>query len=208
MIAPKRNKIFMLLLDLFLHFKFKSRFQAVNFIYPDTFYCTESQLIIGNHTTWWDGFICWKLNNDLLHKKFHIMMLETQLKRFWFFQKIGAFSIDPGNRSVFTSLDFASQLLQNTENMVVFYPQGVLNSIYNETFVFHKGLAHILKNNQQASLLMYAAFWDYSSTEKPYLNVYLEKIKNPSHLSTAQIENTYREFYANSKAKQILNFKP
>lgn len=208
MIAPNRNIIFVRLLDLFLHFRFKSRFSNVNFILPIGFKTPNAQLIIGNHTTWWDGFICWKLNNDVLHKKFHIIMLENQLKRFWFFQKIGAFSINPGNRSVFESLNFASELLKNNQNMVVFYPQGVLNSIYDESFQFHKGLAQILKNAQDCTLLMYAAFWDYSSQEKPYLNVYLAQIENPSQFSTPEIEIQYKNFYADCKTKQILTFKP
>lgn len=208
MIAPKRNKIFTLLLDIFLYLKFKSRYQKVNFIYPIGFSAPKAQLIIGNHTTWWDGFICWKLNNDVLNKNFHVIMLENQLKRFWFFQKIGAFSIDPGNRSIFESLNFASELLKNNQNMVVFYPQGVLNSIYDESFHFHKGLALVLKNAQNCDLLMYATFWDYASSEKPYLNVYLAQIENPSQFSTPEIEIRYKKFYAECKTKQILNFKP
>lgn len=208
MILPKKKKAYMLLLNLFLYFKFKSRFQYVKFIKSTDFLTTKSMLIIGNHSTWWDGFICWKLNNEVLHKNFFSIMLESQLKRFWFFQKIGCFSIDPGSRSIFESLNYASDLLNNPENMVVFFPQGALNSIYDESFVFHKGLVHILKNRPEASLLMYAAFWDYSSSEKPYLNVYLEQIEFASTYSTPQIEKIYHDFYSKSKSRQILNFKP
>ena len=54
-------------------------------------------IITPNHISWWDGFFIDYLTRKFLNRKGYIMMLEEQLSKYWFFQKIGAFSIDPSN---------------------------------------------------------------------------------------------------------------
>jgi len=50
-------------------------------------------LIIANHISWWDGFWILYLNKKVIHRKFHFMMLEEYLKKHWYFQYIGGFSV-------------------------------------------------------------------------------------------------------------------
>jgi 1-acyl-sn-glycerol-3-phosphate acyltransferase len=83
-------------------------------------------LLLPNHMSWWDGFfadyICRKLHDRL----FHVMMLEEQLRRFWFFRKVGAFSINPADRaSTAETMCYANDVL-NAGSVVVMFPQGVL----------------------------------------------------------------------------------
>lgn len=102
----------------------------------DHFYLTKalppikdntSILITPNHMSWWDGFIIDYLCRRLVHKRFHIMMLEQQLRRYWFFQKLGAYSISTDTEaSIDESLYYTSRILSNPDNLVVIFPQGIL----------------------------------------------------------------------------------
>ncbi len=59
----------------------------------------KAVLMIGNHFSWWDGFFAHYLNMKLLQRRFNVMMLENELKKRMFLNKIGAFSINKGSRS-------------------------------------------------------------------------------------------------------------
>ncbi|MDX1777464.1 MAG: hypothetical protein R3339_01145, partial [Thermodesulfobacteriota bacterium] len=52
-------------------------------------------IITPNHISWWDGFFIYYLSKKKFNRKIYLMMLESSLEKFWFFQKIGAFSINP-----------------------------------------------------------------------------------------------------------------
>ena len=73
---------------------------------------SKSLILTPNHFSWWDGFFVYWLNNRTLNKKLFIMMLEDQLKRYWFFQKVGCYSIDLNdNRKIVASLKYTIDLL-------------------------------------------------------------------------------------------------
>lgn len=206
MIYPKKSKIHQLILTWFLNFKFKKSFSAINYIGDFQSNNNKSLLVIGNHSTWWDGFLMWKLNLDLIHKNFYAMMLESQLQRFWFFIRVGCFSINPGSKSVIQSLKFGKKLLENPENMLVFYPQGKFFSLYDIDFQFNKGIDFLIKSNTNTEILFYCLMIDFSSFEKPFLNIYLKKIENVVEYDFQKLELEYKKFYAESKSLQINNF--
>ena len=56
-------------------------------------------LLVGNHFSWWDGFFAYYLNYTLWRRKFHVMMLEEQLEKRMFLNKVGAYSVKRGSRS-------------------------------------------------------------------------------------------------------------
>jgi 1-acyl-sn-glycerol-3-phosphate acyltransferase len=109
----------------------------------------RSLLLLPNHFTWWDGFFLYYLNQKLWHKRLHIMMLQEQLERFWFFRYLGAFSIKLGNREeARRSLDYAARLLHSPANMVIIYPQGVLEPYDQRPLSFHTaGISQILRQS-------------------------------------------------------------
>jgi hypothetical protein len=154
-------------------------------------------LLIGNHFSWWDGFIANLLNNKIFHRKFHIMMLEEQLSRRMFLNKAGAYSIKRGSRSVMESLHYTRDLLNGKENLVVLYPQGEFESIYRTTVRFEKGISAIvagLKN--KFHVVFYAALVDYFSHRKPALTIYLREIPQEMALDPESIETVYNTFLA------------
>jgi 1-acyl-sn-glycerol-3-phosphate acyltransferase len=129
-------------------------------------------LLIGNRFSWWDGFIAYRLNDLILHKKFHIMVLEEQLGKRLFLKKAGAFSIKRGSRSVVESLKYAAGLLNDNENMLVVYPQGTMTSIHRRPVRFEKGTERIIAGaSNRLMILFYAALPDWFSGKKPELTI-------------------------------------
>ena len=55
---------------------------------------SKSLIVTPNHFSWWDGFFIYWTNKKLFNRKLYVLMLEEQLKRYWFFKKLGCYSID------------------------------------------------------------------------------------------------------------------
>ncbi len=202
MIPPKKIKFYVWLLNMFLDYKFKKCFSNVSYFLESNIDTQKSILIIGNHTTWWDGFIAWQLNRKLFNKQFYVIMLEDTLQKLPFFQKIGAFSIQPKSKSIVKTLQTSVELLNKNDTYLLFFPQGKLHSIYDSSFIFNKGIEKIVSKSTDTQLLAYASFWDFAGNEKPYLNVYIQSLN-----TNVDIQQQYKLFYENAKQKHILNFK-
>jgi 1-acyl-sn-glycerol-3-phosphate acyltransferase len=129
-------------------------------------------LVIGNHISWWDGFWIRSLNKKVLGRRFHVMMLENQLRGNRFLRRMGAFSIKPGSRSILESLTYASELMKDPKNLLLYFPQGKIESQYQHRFVFKKGIEKILAG-RQVQILFVANLTDYFSAARPQLCQYI-----------------------------------
>ena len=160
-------------------------------------------LLIGNHFSWWDGFIAYRLNDLFLHKKFHIMMLEEQLEKRLFLNKAGAYSIRRGSRSVVETLSYTSGLLHEPENMVVVYPQGTITSIHRRPVRFERGTERIIAGaSDRLMILFYVALPDWYSEKKPGLFVRIIEY-SARERSVTDLEEAYNIFLDECIAKQI-----
>ena len=158
-------------------------------------------LLIGNHVGWWDGFWGMYLNLKVLKRKFHFMMLEEQLLKYRFFNYTGAFSVDKGSRSVVESIRYASELLNDSENMLLMYPQGRLHSMYEHHFQFEKGLERMLKNRERKVQVVFSAnLVDCFTEPKPSLSIYTENYEGACTVEA--LEHAYNDFYARCLEKQ------
>ena len=160
-------------------------------------------MLIGNHFSWWDGFIANFLNIRVFHRKFHVMMLEEQLNSRMFLNKAGAYSIKRGSRSVIESMQYTVDLLSNAENLVVLYPQGVFESQYLRPVRFEKGVCTVAARvTNEVHLVFYAALVDYFSSHKPSLSVYLREVPREIALSPESIESAYNAFLSECTLQQ------
>jgi 1-acyl-sn-glycerol-3-phosphate acyltransferase len=126
-------------------------------------------VIVANHGTWWDGFFVYILNERVLHRRLYVMMLEEQLQRFWFFNRLGAFGISPGNpRSVRAALAYSAQLLRDPSHCLCMFPQGSLHRFGERPLGFKRGLHRILRDyGGQASILPLAISCEFRGERKP-----------------------------------------
>lgn len=170
----------------------KNNFRSVTFV-DDPGPTGKALLIIGNHFSWYDGFFMNYYNNLVLKKKFHVMMLEEQLKGRMFLNKSGAFSINPGSRDIIESLRYSSQLLADPGNMLLMYPTGQIQSSYISSFSFMKGLDRILEGNDP-EIRFYACLVDYFSERKAAAWIYFSDAPDNCQ-DTASLEKAYNDFY-------------
>lgn len=150
----------------------------------------RSLIITPNHFSWWDGFFIDYTMSHLSNRKIYILMLEEQLKRYWFFQKVGAFSINPKNpQSIKTSFDYIVEVLSDPKNVLLFYPQGEIEDYVKRPLKVKKGLKAILNMTNSEVIVLPVAFRiKYGNTKKPDILVRFgetissDKIKNNFNL--------------------------
>lgn len=154
----------------------------------------HSVLLISNHVSWWDGFWVLHLCMNVLYKKFHFMMLESELKKRPLFSKSGGFSIAKGAKSIIESLNYSSELLNDKNNLVLMFPQGKLHSLYHHDFKFEHGVERIIEKTPQSKLVFMATFIEYFDHPKPDLYIYLSEF-NPDNLKKNELVTFYSRFY-------------
>jgi len=160
-------------------------------------------LVIANHISWWDGFWAMYLNVKVLKRKFHFMMLEEQLRKFWFFNYTGGFSVNKKAKSVIETLKYTGELLSDFKNMVLIFPQGEIQSMHLQTFQFEKGINHILRDKEdKIQILFMANLVDYFSKPKPIINIYIQEYQS-LQINLESVQNGYNEFYKRCIANQI-----
>lgn len=121
-------------------------------------------------------------------------MLEEQLKKNWFFQHTGGYSIKKSTRSVVESLNYTAELLENNKNLVLMFPQGKIQSMHRSEFVFEKGIERILKLlNNEIEIVFEVNLVDYLSNAKP--TAYLNAKTYKGDYSLAGIEKAYNKYY-------------
>ena len=129
----------------------------------------KSILVTPNHISWWDGFFIDFAVRNIFNKNIFLMMLEEQLKKFWFFSKLGAYSINPGNvKSVLETVNYSSLLLEQPENFVVVYPQGKIEAYEKRPLKLKKGLELIIKTSNKNFIVLPVSFRiQYYNEKKP-----------------------------------------
>ena len=115
-------------------------------------------IILPNHNTWWDGFFIFFLNQQLFKRKVYLMMLEDQLKHYSFFQRLGAYGINPGDPDdVRKAIRYTSRILNESnpeEILVCIFPQGELLSWYRQPITYKRGIEVIMRRATQAITLL------------------------------------------------------
>lgn len=126
MIKAKHNYFARKLFDLYIDKLMKKSFSHFYFMNQLPKFSEDATLILTpNHFSWWDGFFIDFLNRKLIKRKIHVLMLDNQLKKFWFFRFVGAFSIDLENKkTMIHTFKYVKELLKDSRNLVVIYPQG------------------------------------------------------------------------------------
>jgi len=203
MIRAGHRKFFVIFFDFYTKWMLRRHFQRI-IIYTSPDETDKPVMMIGNHFSWWDGFIANYINLELFRRKIHIMMLEEQLRGRMFLNKAGAFSIRKKSRSAIESLDYTVGLLENRDHLVVLYPQGEFQSVYSSRIRFQPGIMRVLKGlRKPVQMVFYAALTDYFSSFRPHLSIYLETVDPDDLQDIKALENAYNDFYNACKEKQM-----
>ncbi len=159
----------------------------------------RSILLLSNHCSWWDGFWQLFLNMKIFKKKFHFMMLEEQLKKHWYFNYTGGFSVKKSARSVVETVQYSAELLSQPQNLVLMFPQGKVESIHKQSVSFEKGVEKILERTDRSKvqIVFLVNSIDYFINKRPILYHYIKEYKreNSNYL---ELEKDYNAFLKES----------
>ncbi|KHJ37557.1 2-acyl-glycerophospho-ethanolamine acyltransferase [Pedobacter glucosidilyticus] len=202
MVTPKENRLIYRFFSWYIQYIIKKDFSSFSFnkIEVDK---DKAILLLANHCSWWDGFLLFYLNKIYLKKKFHVMIVEDTAKKVWFMKYLGAFSVQKQSRSVVNSLQYAAQLLENPNNLVLIFPQGQLFSNHVSSIGFEKGLLHIVQNTSKKFQYLFAvSLFDYFQNRKPSVSIYLKEWQAQEYTSLQVIKNEFNKHYDDAKSQQ------
>ncbi|WP_183565761.1 1-acyl-sn-glycerol-3-phosphate acyltransferase [Mucilaginibacter sp. SP1R1] len=139
----------------------------------------HSYLFMSNHFSFWDGFfalyVCFKfINKQQKLKTIYIMSVKKQLEKNWWLKYFGSFSVAPGSRSVDESLDYAADKLDEPGNILLYYPQGNLESSHIRHIEFKDGVYEITQRIKGDCQLIWSSnIIEYFESIKPsvYFNL-------------------------------------
>jgi chlorobactene lauroyltransferase len=126
---------------------------------PVIFYCS--------HSSWWDAAVTIYLSLRVLKLESYGMMVESQLVKYQFFKRIGMFSVAHRDaRAALESLQYAADLLKNTNRALWIFPQGTIEHAEKRPIVFENGLAILLKKIEKAYFIPVAIRCDFLKEER------------------------------------------
>lgn len=180
----------------------KKDFNAVKFINCGYEPKPYPALAIGNHFSWWDGFWMMGLNKRVIGKKFHILMLEEQLKNRMFLNKFGAAGLQPKSHDVINAIDYCAEILQNPNHILFYFPEGEIRAQNSTDMKFKKGVLRIIeKAHTNLQLLFVANLTEYFSNRKPTLFTFYKTVDASAFNSIGNLQQEYNRFLMDCKLK-------
>ncbi|MDR3696116.1 1-acyl-sn-glycerol-3-phosphate acyltransferase [Mucilaginibacter sp.] len=139
----------------------------------------HSYILMCNHFGFFDGFFAYYLCFKFINKKqklkgIYTMSVKKQMEKNWWLKYTGSFSVEPGKRSVDESLDYAAELLNEPGNLLIYYPQGNLESAYIRQIEFKDGIYEIVSRTKgNCQLIWSSVLLEYFESTKPsvYFNL-------------------------------------
>lgn len=187
---------------------FKRRFNKIIFrnidIKPD-----HSYLLMCNHFSFLDGLIAYHICDKSLSKtgkmkSLYIMSLKKQMEKNKWLRYCGAFSVAPGTRSITESFDYAIEILSKPGNVLLFYPQGKLESSLVRHIQFQDGLKQIVpKVKGKCQLIWSSNLMDYFESTKPSLYYNLLDCGTSEMFDFEALKQQVNQHHQQSIAKNI-----
>ncbi len=154
-------------------------------------------LLLQNHFSWWDGYWSYYIAEKLLSRKFHVMMLEKELRKRMFLTRTGAFSVDPDGKGVVSSLRYAADLLSDSSKLVALYPQGKIESHFLSSIEFKPGAESLLRlSPSNVQVIFAAAHIHYGAPARPEAFIYIRHI---ALTPASTLQEAYNHFYRETR---------
>ncbi|MGV8877583.1 MAG: 1-acyl-sn-glycerol-3-phosphate acyltransferase [Sphingobacteriaceae bacterium] len=193
---------------LFFGWFFKSRYNKI-VINQATVKPQNSYLLMCNHFSFWDGFLAAYLALHGIHKQqpmkaLYIMSLKKQMQKNWFLKYLGSFSIAPGARSMAESLRYAAEILNTPGNILLFYPQGNLESNYVRHIEFKEGLSKLVPQIKGDCQLIWSSnLVEYFESFKPTIYFNMLDCGNNHDFDFTKVQENVNKFHLACIQKNI-----
>ncbi len=124
-------------------------------------------LFLANHSSWWDFFLAHYLNTAIPVDGYGMTEHSNMLK-FGFFRRIGAFSIDRTDpASVRASIEYTAELLNGPRAGVWLFPQGKIICNNARPLEFQAGLRVLLAKAGRLRIVPTALRYEFWQDERP-----------------------------------------
>jgi len=141
------------------------------------------QIVVANHTGWWDGLAAFELWKQSGLDNF-VMMEEKQLRRFWPFTRLGAFSVVRENpRAAAKSIEYAARILNEKLNRSLWiFPQGELVPFGARPMGLFPGFARVIERIGKCEIVPVTFRYEFLKAHRP---VILVDIAQPFEVSVS-----------------------
>jgi hypothetical protein len=195
MIKPNHRLWAHFIFEKYIRNKVRKDFHSINVVGTlPKIDANKSLIITPNHISWWDGFFPYLMNIKYWKKKYNVLMLEHQLKRYYFFNYIGAFSINQSKpKEIINSINFCKDLISFNENLLVFFPEGEMKPSFESPSNYKTGIEKVVSDKTQ--ILVQATYFLNYKEELPNLYFAFSLIENPLEIPklASYIEKTTSE---------------
>lgn len=183
MLEANKSKLFEKIFSVYNTNLLKRRFHSFNVKGLENLKSRQTSLsliIYANHSSWWDGLAAFQISQNAKLDSF-IMMEEKRLKRFFLFRKLGAFSVIRENpRSALESINYAVDLLKDTDRALWIFPQGEILPNDLRPLGFYNGISKIIQKLGKCSTVSLAFKYEFLNEFKPQIFV---NIKTPEEIN-------------------------
>ncbi len=169
----------------------------------------HSYILMCNHFSFLDGFFMGYLCRKVLWKeggmkRLYIMSLKKQMQKNKWLQYMGSFSVEPGRRSITESFDYAAEVLDQPGNLLLFFPQGKLESSHVRYIQMEHGLkeiAHKIKGDCQ--LIWCSTTLEYFESTKPTVYFDMLDCGTAADFDMDEFQKKVNDFHQASISKHI-----
>ncbi|MCA1031006.1 lysophospholipid acyltransferase family protein [Bacillus timonensis] len=185
MIQANKSKLFARLFYPFNVFLLKKSFQNIYVTQKEDAFPPASIFIL-NHSSWWDGLLCFHLNQTLLKTDSYHMMHEKGLKQFPFFRKLGGFSINRNNpKDIVQSFQYAKKMLMDNKSIWLF-PQGDEFHLETRPLKFMPGISYLAEQVPHVPIIPICLYYSFRHKKKPEVFI---SIDNPIFITSLKGNN-------------------
>ena len=169
----------------------------------------HSYIYMANHFSFWDGFWAFYVFRKTFLKKhnmkrLYIMSLKKQMEKNKWLRYIGSFSVDPGKRTILESFDYAAEILSEPGNLLLFYPQGKLESCYIRYIKFDEGLYEIVpKIKGDCQLIWASTTIEYFEALSPTVHASMLDCGTNHDFDFKALKKTVNEYHLKSIQRSI-----
>jgi len=169
----------------------------------------HSYILMCNHFGFLDGLLAIYLCNNAIWKKngmkrLYIMSLKKQMEKNKWLRYCGSFSVEPGKRSIHESFEYAAEVLSEPGNLLLFYPQGKLESAHVRHIKFEEGLLEIVpKIKGDTQLIWSSNLIEYFESIKPSIHFNMLDCGTNHDFNFEQLQKQINKHHLNSIKRNI-----
>lgn len=191
MLEANKNRLFERIFSIYNRNLLKRRFNSLTATGLEFLLNRKPNLpliIYCNHSSWWDGLIAFQISQKAKLDSY-IMMEEKNLKRYFLFRKLGAFSVNRENaRSAIQSINYAVDLLcQDSKKTLWIFPQGEIVNNDLRPIIFYNGLSKIVEKVGHCLVISLSIRYEFLNEFKPEIFV---KISEPQLIKSEMTHNS------------------